>query len=486
MSYSELRKQILSLLSRPPYKYNIPYLALYFRVDRTIIHKVIKPLVKRGVIQKEYYDGMSWISLRSKSLYESLKWDVEYHLRKTRIKKDRRVDLIKNKRVSQTVLFSNRKLGKEGLENNHGFPTMDLSSNRMVGNSRELGIPELSTFQQVGKLQQPGISNKIKWPRRAHWTRIQAFRILIRRKQLTLDDWVMLNKLFNTYLDDTGHRTIILLDETEGKTLWMPYRHRFTKSGMKRILRRFNSVFEKANKYVVGVWLTLTVDPKKYRNIIEMRYELQKAWNRFMSWLKKKLGKRPAYLRVIEFTKSGLVHYHILLLGVSRIGDKKTEVTPELERIGFGKVNFMYTVINRNGKWVPKKLVELRQGKAKECLDGAGLPSNLRSYLKKYLMKAFNDLDMDSMSVELNQVNPISLYWALNSRFFTYSKQIRPDPEIHVSFKLIIGDKVLGYRFLGSGYIVNPDVLPLETEKPPWEYFVDYTFPPWYDPTFEL
>ena len=458
MRYSELRKKILSLLSQPPYEYNVPYLARVLGVDRTVIHKVIRPLVKKGIIHKELIDGLTWISLSHKNLYEYLKHRVEFATRK-------RVDLINNKRVSQTQISVDDELCKGSCKSNHGLP------NRV----REL-CKDPSCNLHNCCVEPGGPAHNIRFPKRAHPYRIQAWRILLRRKQLTLDDWVVLNELFNGYLEDTGHRVILLLDECGGSTLWIGYKHRFTKSGIRRLLRRFNSVFNKANKFTYGVWLTLTVDPKKYNNIIEMRYELQKAWNRFMSWLRKRLGFRPPYIRIIEFTKSGLVHYHVVLLGVRRIGDKKTVVTPELERIGFGKVNFMYTIVNRNGKWIPKKLLEAM----KKNVDGAGLPSNLKSYLKKYLVKAFNDLDLESMSVNIDQVNPLTLYWGLNSRFFTYSKAVKPDPEPPRSSKIIIGAMVCGYRFLGSGYIVNPEILPTETDDPPWEYHVPMTFPPIY------
>jgi len=302
----------------------------------------------------------------------------------------------------------------------------------------------------------------------------------LRRSQLTLDDYAVVNELFNAYQKDTQQRVIVLVND-DGRTLWIGYRHRFSRNGIKRLLRKFHAVFDKTNKFHVGVWLTLTVDPKRYRNLIEMRYELQKAWNRFMSWLKKKLGKRPQYIRVIEFTKSGLVHYHVLLLGIARIGDKKKEVTPELERIGFGKINFMYTIVNRSGVWIPKKLFKTMKADEEIKKDGAGLPSNLRSYIKKYLVKAFQDLDLENMEVETRKINPITLYWALNSRFFTNSKQLNPEKTI-VKTKVIIGEQETGYKFLGTGYIVDPSILPIETDDPPWDYHIPLTFPPLYDP----
>jgi len=538
MKYSELRKQILSLLSQPPYRYNIPYLARHFNVHRTVIHKVIKPLENKGLIIREKYDGMTWISLHHKTLFQFIRREVDFHTRK--IWRSKRlilfgmhsssstivmvdfgkevVDLIYNKRVSQT---SSKNCERGVIKSITAFTTNCVVDGSGFHNSC-VGLGGPVHNDCVGSRV---AASQLRFPRRAHWARAQAFRILVRRRQLTIYDWVLLNRLFNAYLDDTGHRVIILFDEYEGKTLWLGYRHRFTKSGLKKLIRKFNSVFDKANKYKYGIWLTLTVDPKKYRNVIEMRYELQKAWNRFMSYIRKKYGTRSPYLRVIEFTKTGLVHYHVLLLGVRRLLPRdyiearlssgriiwassreelkerlkkmnidinkvkiiyhKESFVKMLEQWGFGKINYMYLVVNRNGKWIPKKLFEAQQAKGDIKADGAGLPSNLRSYLKKYLTKAFQDLDMDSMTVEIDKINPISLYWALNSRFFTYSKTIKPEPEIGYS-KVIIGDRVLSYRFLGTGYIVNPNALPLETEKPPWEYFIDLTYPPIYDPTLEI
>lgn len=58
---------------------------------------------------------------------------------------------------------------------------------------------------------------------------------------------------------------------------------RFSERGIRKVLRKFNGVFDSGNRFSFGVWLTLTVDPKKYSNLVVMRYELQRAWNRFMS-----------------------------------------------------------------------------------------------------------------------------------------------------------------------------------------------------------
>jgi len=108
--------------------------------------------------------------------------------------------------------------------------------------------------------------------------------------------------------------------------------------------------------------------------------------------------------------------------------------------------------------------------KTKNC-DGAGLPSNLRSYLSKYISKVFRDLDFVD-GVEEDSVNPIVLYWALNVRFFTYSRDLAPEPEVSV--------RTYEWEFWGSGYVDEPDLLPYHSLDPPWELAVPYTFPPLY------
>jgi len=161
------------------------------------------------------------------------------------------------------------------------------------------------------------------------------------------------------------------------------------------------------------------------------------------------------------------------LFNVRRICDKKTELTPYLEKIGFGKINFLYQIVNRNGKWIPKKLLDIKDN-TELMVDGAGLPSNLKSYLSKYITKVFRDIDFDGdyPQVNENEINPIVLYWALNVRFFTCSIDLLPKTDYYRSWE---------WEFWGTGYLINSIDYPFETDYPPWDYHVPWTFPPLYD-----
>ena len=404
ISYSEVRLKVLQVLSSGEW-YNIPYLARLLKVDRPNLHKIIKPLLRNGVIVKRKANGLSWIRLASKQLLEETRYKVDLIFLKTR--------------VSQT-------------------PTRP---------------PKI--FQRCNPF------------------RLEAFKLLSNVNMLDNELWCTLNELFNAYMNDVSRRAIILKHVDGDRWLWLPYRVRFSRSGVRKILYRFNKVFNGSNDFKYGVWITFTVNPKKYRNIVTMRYELQKSWNRFISWLSKRLGFRPKYLRVIEFTKSGLIHYHVLLFNVRRICDKKTELTPYLEKIGFGKINFLYQIVNRNGKWIPKKLLDIKDN-TEVMVDGAGLPSNLKGYLSKYISKVFRDIDFDEgyPQVDENEINPIVLYWALNVRFFTCSIDLLPKTNYYRSWE---------WEFWGTGYLINSIDYPFETDYPPWDYHVPWTFPPLYE-----
>jgi len=266
-------------------------------------------------------------------------------------------------------------------------------------------------------------------------------------------------RYFRRYLEVTK-ASIIVLEDEDGFFCFVPYRHRFR--SVKKVLERFDDVFDRASRrFNVGVWLTLTTDPKVYSNssYLEYRYKITKALNRFLSWLRRKFGK-VSYINVIEFTDSGLIHFHILLLGISRIEDAY-KFMRRLRRWGFGRVHYMVSIVNR-GKWVPKKVIKI------ENCDGGGLEGNilamakmgLRNYLKKYLMKtlrsikAFNSIfnastldsnlgvfqttsqdgqSRSSGALSMNGVlGPTSsgidwklaFYWALRLRFFTCSRDL--------------------------------------------------------------
>ena len=292
--------------------------------------------------------------------------------------------------------------------------------------------PALVNLMVCGALfKLPHRAEKVAYiPRRAHPTRRRA--IFLLSHQIMLDDHSrnLLISLFSAYLEDTAEKVIVLRHVETGELLPMPYRHRFTPQGMRDLLRKFDAVWERAMKqadregWKVAVFLTLTTDPSKHGSLMEGYRRSGEALNRFMSWLAKRLGGRPPYIAVCEFTRTGLVHFHILFFGVSRLADYR-KISQMWERTGQGRIVFLYQVVRRGNTWV-------RPGR------GSG-PSNIHAYMRKclraYLSKALlaggeeflEGLDWESPTLadvlDPADLTHLALYWASGKRFFTYSRR---------------------------------------------------------------
>jgi len=216
----------------------------------------------------------------------------------------------------------------------------------------------------------------------------------------------------------------------------------------------------------------LTMDPKRYSNLVDAMRRLSVAWNRFMSRLRKVYGFRPPYIRVLEFQNSGNPHLHVVLFGVSRIGDHY-ELTEYLRKIGFGEVHFEYKIIKvEKDKWVwayPK----------------SGKPSNatqlsVKDYLKKYIKKQFNYEGSEGfVSYETEESGErteekdrlarfkVSAYFALNSRFYTASYSLLP-PKVIPKVRVVRWVFVSSFRLSEAPEWVVRLALESEAEFPVW------------------
>ncbi|MEM4819443.1 MAG: hypothetical protein QXQ91_03965, partial [Nanopusillaceae archaeon] len=250
----------------------------------------------------------------------------------------------------------------------------------------------------------------VKLPVRLHEVRRFAIEnLLLKKIEFSTDDWRFLDLLFKSYLDDVEGKVIVLRNIEDGSFLLLPYKHRF--KYVRKYLRKYDDLWNFFSRYSVGVFMTFTVDPSQYKNLWEVSREVPKAFNRFKSWLKKRLGFNPRHICVYEFQDNGRLHLHVILFGVSRIGDKFTEITPELVRIGFGKINYLYKIVNRGGGWVW----------VKEKPGGGGPREYLRKYLIKSLVSDVSNSSSDDVGKGL-AVYKLSMYWATGKRFFSYSR----------------------------------------------------------------
>ena len=101
---------------------------------------------------------------------------------------------------------------------------------------------------------------------------------------------------------------------------FLPYRTRFNDAGRSTAVRdRFERGLQAAgSRYQAATVLTLTTDPKQHDGLSEAIENLSENKGRLMSWFSTEyqLGHRPENMTVLEFTESGLPHYHVVLFGV--------------------------------------------------------------------------------------------------------------------------------------------------------------------------
>ena len=129
--------------------------------------------------------------------------------------------------------------------------------------------------------------------------------------------------------------------------------------------------------------IELTIDPKKCMQYSHEFYLLQKGWNRLNSWLRRRFGDF-AYFKVMEITKSGRPHFHVLLSGIKWI--EQSTLSDLWDSYGCGKIVYIKRVDSRNNV-------------------------KMSAYVMKYVNKTLNEADRRYSAV----------LFASNKRLFSMS-----------------------------------------------------------------
>ena len=271
------------------------------------------------------------------------------------------------------------------------------------------------------KLDKRQEKTKAFFPKRCNELRKSAIRISLKKRMLDQENRRQIKFLFNEYVSHARHKVIILKRYEDAPTFYkrfliLSYRTRFTDmSFVRKQFKTYDTIFKIASqKYKNAVFLTLTTDPKRFKSAYHGWKNFNKATNRFMSFLKKRLKERPNYLMVYEFTESGLLHAHIIIFGQSYLLPKEVIVN-EWKRCKQGEIVHITTLINDGGRWTSLSYMQ----KDEDKID------NLKGYLAKYLRKA------------MFSTNKTSLYFASNKRFISWSYRLyRPKTPLRESLGL--------------------------------------------------
>ena len=117
--------------------------------------------------------------------------------------------------------------------------------------------------------------------------------------------------------------------------------NRFCKSYKKRLKRKLRLL----DFVLWDIKIELTIDPKKFFRLYDEFVFINRAWNKLRSWLRKRYGDFE-FLRVLEVTKKGRPHLHVLISGIKWINQGK--LSEIWEKYGGGEVVYIKRVYNRN------------------------------------------------------------------------------------------------------------------------------------------
>ncbi len=203
------------------------------------------------------------------------------------------------------------------------------------------------------------------------------------------------------YIKKVKDRAIVLrcLETDEIKVI--PYFTRFSDGYYQEAIRKLKRL--RSDR---GVFLTLTIDPRRFVSLDHAYRELQAAWNKLLTMLQKRYGHRLKFVKVVEFQKNGSPHLHVLFLDIARLID-----AGELRKfwdLRYGQGTFVY--LKKLGNRINRVI----------------------SYLVKYMEKNLTmpDIEMQGPDglIDAASFQQIALSWALNLRAFSTSRGILDNP----------------------------------------------------------
>jgi hypothetical protein len=220
---------------------------------------------------------------------------------------------------------------------------------------------------------------------------------------------------FQDYLVDIADKKILLRSKVKKEPIAKDYAVRFSEKRLRKTRWQLGGI-----KIEFGTHLVLTVDPKRYHNIVECAKGLRKEWNDLRRWLQRYFGvKTISYIQVLEFGKENdLPHLHVLL-----------------GRIFFEKEDLKALYKHRGEQRI--RVTRIRD-------------YNALGYVLKYAKKVYNDFE----TVRESQAY---LYWVTDAKVYGMSRDhyesIHRREVAMIAFgwfiRLMDGEEYEGYEFVG-------------------------------------
>lgn len=203
-----------------------------------------------------------------------------------------------------------------------------------------------------------------------------------------------------SYVKKVKDRAIVLRNIETDEIKVIPYFTRFSDGYYKKAMSKLKSLHGDR-----GVFLTLTIDPKRFTSLEHAYTNLQRGWNRLLTMLRKR-HRHLEFVKIVEFQKSGSPHLHVLFFGIPRLIDA-----------------------NELREFWDKKYGEGTFVNLKPLHNGS---NRVISYLVKYMRKYLEIPDVEFHGTDGLTDAPafqqLALSWALNLRAFSTSRGILDKP----------------------------------------------------------
>lgn len=194
------------------------------------------------------------------------------------------------------------------------------------------------------------------------------------------------------------------------KYLQIPMTTRGTEKYQARIGRRFKLISEyMAEKNLPAVHVRLSPLARFGASPMDSLLRMKEILNPFLSFIQKKLGYRPEYIEVVEPTKRGHCHYHILFIGMNYLLQKHL-IDEWFESQGLG---------NKSGVWI------------ENLRDSKEASQKILGYLIKYISKPTNDPNWSGL-LGLTRKREWSMSNRLRSKLLKFQEE-RKRPSVFTS-----------------------------------------------------
>lgn len=219
--------------------------------------------------------------------------------------------------------------------------------------------------------------------------------------------------LFKAYCSRVKNEKIILSRAPDGSPVFsqdliINYQTRFTSpKRQKENIEGFEEAFKKASRrHLKGIFLTLTSQPGG--SLWEVNKRTMEAWGEFSEFLKRALPSRAEWIKVSEFQKNGMLHFHVLIFGINWLLHKSV-IQYAWAHYGGGYILDIHAIRQEPGGWVWAR---------SSPSEAAGIKPG--AFLSRYLKKSMSPLHG-------------SLYWVMGIRNWTSSKSLLPEKQVKPS-----------------------------------------------------